>query len=424
MPKKKKYLFFSLTIFLIFFGFYIMLMVISSMGLKSISKSFSIPIRIIIGFCLCAIFFLSKKRKGPSHYVLFGIFSLLYFYRIVADFYQSYNYGFSTSELIFYFGSFAVLPYCILASIKLDERHFQVGHKALILSAFLFSILAFVSYKKYVGVYSRLSIISGDEDLLSPLILSYCASLAIGIAATYLRQHRLKAKQKIYSLSIICFSIVPFFLGASRGSIFALFIPFIFMVWAKKNFMFNFKVLLILIFSIGVLVYLDGVLSSGLLKRFSGISEDIESGGQSSGAERILMWKQSFAQFMDHPIFGDRFKISGFDSYNHNLFLEVLQTTGAAGFIPFLYLIILALKGSLRIFKAVPMNSWIGVIFIQSFIQNMFSGAVFTASWFWASMALVFSTQYYIKKRNISRMDKGGSLSQFKQGDLKVHFPN
>jgi len=193
-------------------------------------------------------------------------------------------------------------------------------------------------------------------------------------------------------------STVPFFLGASRGSLVALFIPFVLYFFSGKNI--NFRIRGILSASVVFmgLIYLDSYFQSGLLNRFLGTSEAIERG--ESSAVRIEIWKGAFDQFFNNPVFGDKLRIDKWPfGYAHNLFVEVLQTTGLLGFIPFTVLVFKAWKISFYILRYHKPYFWVAVIFIQSFFMNMFSGAIYTAAWFWSSMALLFAMNNFLKYR-------------------------
>src|SRR5690606_25305912 len=97
------------------------------------------------------------------------------------------------------------------------------------------------------------------------------------------------------------------------------------------------RILSIMAIVIPGIIYFDNILDSGLLNRLMATSEAIEEGG--SSASRLMIWKSSFNQFLDNPFFGDKLGIDNRSGYAHNFFIEVLQTTGLIGFIPFIFLV-------------------------------------------------------------------------------------
>ena len=125
------------------------------------------------------------------------------------------------------------------------------------------------------------------------------------------------------------------------------------------------------------------------------IGEDIESG--SSSSSRVIIWGHSWNQFLDYPFFGDKLQTNNVDIYPHNILLEILQSVGFIGFIPFVILLGYTFKICFKIFSKFPNYGWIPLIFIQALTQNLFSGAIYTASWFWITMALLIALNQKLK---------------------------
>ncbi|GAA4440137.1 hypothetical protein GCM10023188_37030 [Pontibacter saemangeumensis] len=123
-----------------------------------------------------------------------------------------------------------------------------------------------------------------------------------------------------------------------------------------------------------------------------GIEEDISSG--SSSASRIGIWEYALNHFYDSPLFGSSLEVPETGHYPHNIYIEVLMTTGIVGFIPFMFIIVKTMLQSLYIFKHKPELSWIAAIFLQNIIQNSFSGAIYGASWLFVSMAMVLCVDF------------------------------
>jgi len=197
-------------------------------------------------------------------------------------------------------------------------------------------------------------------------------------------------------LITIGLSSVPFFLGASRGSLLALFLCFILYVLLGRDFKSFFKSSVILVVGIYAVVFLDEYLQSGLLERFLSISEDVDS--ISGSGARMKIWTDSFNQFLNNPLIGDKLAVDNWINYPHNVILEVLQTIGLVGFIPFVLLLISAWRRVIYIGQYHKEYFWVIAIFILSFVQHMVSGSVYTASWMWTSMAFVLSLYHNLKK--------------------------
>lgn len=267
----------------------------------------------------------------------------------------------------------------------------------------VFCFFTLLLYRQFIGSVGRLSSGAVGEEVISPLILSYCGALIIGVSMIYLITNRKSLNKFSYLLTIIVIvlGVVPFFLGASRGSVLAIFVPFLLLAYCHislRSFVYyvlGFMILFALFF------YLDSYLGSGLIDRILGTTAAIEQG--SSSASRIDIWNIALNQFFEYPIFGDKLLTNGLDIYPHNLFVELLQSVGIIGAIPFTVLIIKGFLSCMRIFRFYTTYAWVGVFFIQSFMQNMFSGAVYSAAWFWCSLAVVLALEYNLSnvKRNL-----------------------
>ena len=386
---------FYIIFFLTFIGFYSVLLVGINFGLSGFTRTLSIPMRMVIGLSCIIIFFLSLKRKTPYlKYFLF--FSFLYLIRIYIDILYNEYFYISYPELVFYFLSFCVIPFISISKFDFTKIDFQKLYLVFLISALIFSSLTVLFYGRFLGEVRRLSTNIVGEDVISPLTLSYCSSLIIGVSLIYTIYNKTTWQIKILSYIAILLSIIPFFLGASRGGIIALFIPFILIAFSQlsiKNFI---KYLFVFIILASALIFFDDYFQSGLLDRFFSTTEAIETGDTSD--IRFYIWKSSLSQFYSSPFFGDKLNTDAINHYPHNIFIEVLQTTGLLGFIPFSILVFKGVNVSLRVFKQFPQYSWLAFIFLQSLIQHVFSGALYSAAWFWTSLAFILSLNLFLKR--------------------------
>lgn len=379
----------TLVFFLSFLGFYAALALMVNLGAQDASRDLTIPLRIVILGGIIGLFALKKKLQNSSYIALFYWFAILYISRVIYEILNGESYYITQWEVLSYFLSFAFFPFLLVGKIKFDSNNYDRMLQAILLSGLLFGLLTFLFYKEFIGVIGRLSSSTVEYDVLSPLTLSYCGTLAIGVSVTYWLENKISFSQKLYIITIVILSSISFFLGASRGSLIALFLPFFLIFSVKKNLGSYLRLLLIIVVALVFVVYFAEQLGSNIINRFTNISSAVEA--EDSSAIRAQIWSQAMRQFADYPIFGEGLAVKGFEGYPHNLFVEVLLSTGLLGFIPLLLLVISAFKKTMAIFRNSPEYAWLGVIFIQSFSQSMFSGAIYTSSWLWLSMALVFS---------------------------------
>lgn len=399
--KKIKNPLFYLTFFLSFLGFYVVLLLVFNVGKADLSRQLTIPMRMIIGLSSVLIYVFNFRNRQP-YLNWFYSFVFVYVIRILVDYNAIRYFYISYTDLIFFFLSFVLIPFVGLSKVDYKVVNFKKLYNTFLVSALLFSTFSILTYGEYIGQVGRVSAsTTGEESSMSPLILSYCGALIIGVVSFYLLYtKKIKKRIKYLSLVTVGLAVIPFFLGASRGSIFAIFFPFFMIAISNLSFKSTLKYILLFIIIIVLFVYLDEYLGSGLLNRFMGTSEAIERGGTS--ASRLDIWNKSLGQFVEFPIFGDRLNTVDVDYYPHNIYLEVLQTTGVIGGIPFFVLFCKAIKASFDIFRNYIEYAWIPVIFIQAVMKHMFSGALYNASWFWASMVMVLSLHYYLSKNGKS----------------------
>ncbi|MGG5599555.1 O-antigen ligase family protein [Myroides sp. C8-3] len=388
-------------VFLTFLGFYLILLLANSFSPLGQNRALSIIIRMIIGGLLILIPFSRVFRKRMLNNVFltkyFVVFSVVFLFRFIVDFNNETTYYIPYSNLLFYFISFCFLPFFILHRLELNSRDLQSIFKALLYSGLLFAILSIYYYGKFVGSVSRLTAVETGEEVLSPLILSYCSSLIIGVMMFYVFFNKTTKKTLLLISTCIILSIVPFFLGASRGALVAVFLPIVLFVFVTKKRIYKlYIILIVLLLGFGV-TFLDSYLESGLIGRFSNTAQAI--GDESDSAIRLRIWESSLQQFVNNPFLGDKLQMNFSNHYPHNVFVEVLQAFGLVGFIPFSILVIVCINYCIKMFKNYQDYAWISIIFLQALVQGFFSGSIFTSAWLWSSMALVIAVFNFLNSK-------------------------
>ena len=118
------------------------------------------------------------------------------------------------------------------------------------------------------------------------------------------------------------------------------------------------------------------------------------------------LFDSAIRQFKEHPIFGDAFVTKYFNlynSYSHNLILDVLMATGIIGFIFFggmLYFIILRSKSIVYMIKVSANFSVYLLLFAAHFLSGMVSGGLFMSNGFWMISALLLVINPHEKNAN------------------------
>ncbi len=387
--------------FLAFLGYYSFLVGLFSLGLGGLSRQVTIPLRIIVSLLLIVyLTFNWYKLRVNLNMLYFSAFSSAYLLRLIIDYFLDSDYYMSIPEVLLFFISFCVIPFWGIISKPIARPEIKGIIYALIYSGLLFAVFTIALYGRFIGAVTRLTENTAGESVISPLALSYCSSLIIGVFTFYLLHNKTKIITRIVMISAIVLSVVPFFLGASRGSLVALFVSFFVYFLHFKGFYDFFRRFVFGILIACGLIFLDAYLESGLVSRLLATSEAV--GTNDGSAIRLLIWKNALNQFIENPILGSGLKVDSWDGYAHNLFIEALQTTGLLGTVPLIMLVCNAWRAGFKIAKTNKQYFWVVALFVQSFSQSMFSGAIYTSSWLWFSLATVLViNRTLIKERRL-----------------------
>jgi len=355
-----------------------------------------ILLAIFAAFLLC-----TRRQRFTWPQALFVIFSLFYFARISLESISGNNLFMPPMGFFFYFMSFVFLPLVLLSRISFNQHHYKHVFLSMLVGCVATSLLTAYFYNDYVGEVSRISSeVSRDENYISPLSLSYVSVLGIGLALAYLITNKVSLRSSLFLGLVVLVGLVPFFLGASRGSIIALVFPFVVFMFSSKGVSKKFSAVGILVAAALLLALATLFFGTGVFDRFFGIANAVEQG--SSSAVRLHIWKNDFVRFMDSPIFGFSLQSEYVKTYPHNIFIESLIATGMLGTIPFLCFLMAVFYKSIKIIRASPKDFWVVILFYIGFAQNMFSGAIWSASFLAIGASLILGYRFnFVGDRNM-----------------------
>ncbi len=383
----------SVAMFLGFTGYSAALMLVSNTIGLSASRFVTIPLRLVIVGGLALAFATRPKLTLRKGLLFFWLFSALYLLRILVEsFGLNPHFHRTPFEFFLYFTSFVLLPLSFLSLSDFHRRQYEAIFLTVVVGSVAFSLLTLVFYGQYLGEVARLSqVVTRNDNYISPLALSYGAALTMGVGISYLLANTVSRRRKLAVYAALLLSLGPFFLGASRGSIFSLGLPFVFQILLSRRF--GRKVTQIgalLVFA--ALLYLATFwLGTNVFDRVLEISEAVDAGATS--AVRVVIWQHTWDQFLASPIFGNSLESEYAGFHPHNVLLEVLISTGILGFTMFVLFLIQVSTAAFRIATRSPQYFWIVVIFLQALISNMFSGAIYGATWMALGAGLVLSLQ-------------------------------
>ena len=397
----------NLIAFFILLGFYSILLLSYNIFPEMETTTTSIYVRILIVFLILVIFIIKPFKYNKYTLFLLFIFSIVYCTNIcIAMFDQETNWFREPKIILMYYGMYAIVPFLFFA--KKESKFLQNSLKVMIInSGILFSFLTALFYSSVLmnfgGRISMLQYILGEETkVINPLIFSYVASITIGlIICELLFNHQLKSGLRTYLYFGCAISLIPFILGASRGSIFSLFLPFIYILFKSKYTIKKGQLILGMLTLISVLLIISNITDSALVTRFISIASDNKD---STSFTRLNIWMTSIEQATKNIIFGHGLQNNLINHYPHNIFIEVLLATGLVGLSIFFVIVFHAFRLSGNIVRTKKEHIWIIIIFQQGLIQSLFTGAIADSIIFWTGIGLIFSSRKYISfRQEISR---------------------
>jgi hypothetical protein len=382
--------------FFSYMGYYATLAIFISAGYIEQSRIITIPIKLFI--TLLMLFAIIKygypikhNSKKRMFYILFFLFWILYFFRVFENYIFAANLSRQWYEYIYYALSSCILPFMFYSLGIMGE------YKETILRAFIFSgfILGLVILYLYGSIFvlniGRLSMLKSltGESTLSPLALSYSGALTLFLCVFQLIKNKNQNFLiRTYLLTNIVLSFIMLFLGASRGSVVAVFISLLILFYffdIKKK-----------IYTVIVAIIMIPILSWGALKTGSSIFQ--RTGGTFEGENIGIRFELNNAGldiFYDSPFFGKQIElvnVAGFDNiWPHNFVTEIMMSTGIIGLLLFLSILLYGLRKSLFMAKLNINYLWIPILLFQAIIQYLFSTPFYNAVLLFIPLGIIFS---------------------------------
>ena len=237
---------------------------------------------------------------------------------------------------------------------------------------------------------------------------------ALSIAALYGFFNLSFKYSKIVYPFLFLLGVVSIMKAGSRSPVVVLLAVSVFYFFAKSGLVKGLIVVLgltlVLYFSLGFLIELSEAVGSGIVTRLVSAVET----GETSG--RDMIYANAIALFSNSPIFGDFYLISsgpGRGGYPHNFFLEAFLTTGLIGGIPFIIMVLIALKRSYGLLKKGHRSGWIILLFLQMLVYGMFSSSLYSSQDFWALCFFIisFESVQNTHKRKRRKMQEVAALN-------------
>jgi O-antigen ligase len=290
---------------------------------------------------------------------------------------------------------FGVTVFPLMAFVVVpDAEGFEALRKAgvWIGSITFFFVIAAVVYtlRSATSLGGRL-----QTDILNPISLAHMAlSCLILVNARAIAGIRRKSRSVglllgRWLMTLLC--ILAVIASISKGPILALFViiglAMLFRGRMDRSGRGLFTRLFFLVFAVslglGLLLLLDTYTPIQVVSRFQ------NAGSDASTSTRLDLIEGALAQFEESPWVGSSFVEYSSRFYPHNVIVEAMMTNGVLGLMAITTMLFGCCYSVGRILWNFPRERWIALLFVQYFIDSMFSGSLYFDATTWATTLMV-----------------------------------
>lgn len=380
------------TFFLAFVLFGYILCYVDPFSSDKLSHIINVLIRSSV--FLLSLYFIVKNFeivKARKNVIIF--FVTFYIFYLIKSEYTFRNYDFLPGVLqklkksFYYYILILPIPVVALLSFNYNKVNFSIFYKYVFRFLYVILILNFL-YQIFVikiidgggsGIFRSYYILTGHYGL----------SLVIMVIYSFLFLEVKKTNQ-ILGLFL---GLFPIYVSAARSPLLALFCIFcVFLIIRKdKNYWKAFSIFVCLFFILLFILYLSGLGTEVVF--FKRINAAVFEG---NGSGRSYYLNKAIMEIFTHPIIGGRtFFEDG--SYAHNIFLDVLMSTGIIGGVLFAAHYRYIIRSFIKTIKYIPQYKEAGILvffFLQYFILAQTSGNIYSSFDFWYFSAALVGLGY------------------------------
>ncbi|MDR6158508.1 O-antigen ligase [Chryseobacterium sp. SLBN-27] len=332
---------------------------------------------------------LRKRKVIIAAFSFFFLFYLFKLYRTIPSVTLSSEALQNLKSSIYYFG-FVVIPIPVVALLsldyqKIDFRKFFKGifwfYFTLLLINFIHTNFVFDSYASNgrSGIF-RLYYITVGHYGLSLLIMSLYSLFF------------LKIKGIQYALGLLL-GLFPMYVSAARSPILALLavlLIFIIVCNKRKYWLYFFGLLLL------SLIALYFIYKSKIGEEFIFFKRLNEAIFEKNASGRSFYLNKGLDIFTHHPFLGG-YALFNDGSYSHNIFVDILMSTGLLGMALFIIYFKFVVKSFFKVLRNIYKYKESGILiffFLQYFILAQTSGSLYSSFEFWYFGAAVIGLGY------------------------------
>ena len=357
-----------------------------------------------------------EKLKLNKAFVFFLVFWFIYSIRLIYDLeIEGHRYLDNTKEwtYLFAFGG------CLIPSIALFFSASNINPDKIVTLIFyivLFSnicILVDVLYlakgnlesvflqRASLNIGKNIDGLKKSQSAINPITISFTGQILalFSLALLIIDKYRINRFAVYFALVL---GLLNLTLGASRGPFLSFVLITLLIVFTKyktvkNSTLFNLKLFTwFSFFSILISLYLIPNFKKLEISLFNRIlvSMGIKSDPYYKGEERFSEYESAWQQFIDNPIWGDKFVDNALNSYPHNFILEVLMATGIIGAVPFIIMIFYLLKKVYVLYSRIHIERWAIhyiIMTLSILISFLLSGGLFVGVVFWSCISFILA---------------------------------
>ncbi len=334
------------------------------------------------------------------------IFFIVYSLRIIWDlFIVSVDTEHSKFEICaFYIGNILFPIFAVLFTFKFCSIKKLVFYSFYILIIDNLLIIVFYFFQSNWNFSAEILVeraqIKGTSDellLINPISFGVYGGYLILTSTTFLLFLKNFVPKKMAYLSF-SLGLANLILSTSRGPflftfIGVIFLFFIFISFSKITYALWRKIILFLAFTSALIVFIITKLEQtginiGVIQRVISTKENFQSGEKEG---RNDLYVEGFDMFLESPVFGKQLVLESTASYPHNIFIEVMMSTGIIGLCLYLITLIIVFIRVIK-FKSYSLHFiYFLAVFILAYGISLTTGNIYQSVECWLLMALVLT---------------------------------
>jgi hypothetical protein len=344
---------------------------------------------IVLGLSIASILFYGVHRRGfirNGHIAALAFFWAIYSVRILSDtILAPVPLGIGRDRFLI-----NIYLICAVPAIALCAQHTYATFRAILTWALLTGVAGAVG-ALYLGSWRSPDTV---EDRLGTAILNPISLGHLGISITILSVYYILTRphvaKRFLATAACLFGLVVASMATSNGPLVSFAVVLVVVVIARVGRRASMKYVVTTAVLVCILVsaclYVENHTRFKPISRLEVlISYDKMRDTHTTVGIRFQMYKGAIAQFLSSPLLGDCLVERTSLSYPHNVVLEAFMALGVFGGILLCLLLAQGTKQALRIVRGRRPYAYVGALFIQTVIGNMFSGGL-TDPGFWGSI--------------------------------------